>query len=129
MFPPLSKSRSHRDSFLCLRRGVSLIRLSSQEAFSLPTQRCFRVAHRLAACLILFSAYAEVFLLQIMHLMQSTGFSLPTQRCFSGSGHRVRGRSSFLCLRRGVSSPKVDQRIEEHFSLPTQRCFPFPEDP
>ena len=129
---PLSASvlRSERP-FLCLRRGVSG---NSQDVerfhdFSLPTQRCFRVAHRLAACLILFSAYAEVFLLQIMHLMQSTGFSLPTQRCFSGSGHRVRGRSSFLCLRRGVSTLQGDYVLKDNFSLPTQRCFRLQADP
>ena len=50
--------------FLCLRRGVSLlIKVDAVlSVFSLPTQRCFRIADSLEGKPLLFSAYAEVFL-------------------------------------------------------------------
>ena len=51
-------------AFLCLRRGVShrRHRLCRFIAFSLPTQRCFRIESDLFGAVYLFSAYAEVFL-------------------------------------------------------------------
>ena len=52
-------------------------------AFSLPTQRCFLEAEESITPAVLFSAYAEVFPDQIASKAVS---------------------SSFLCLRRGVSS-------------------------
>ena len=112
-------------AFLCLRRGVStwlppyLQRLS----FSLPTQRCFQMPARSTPAVVLFSAYAEVFLAKTLLERRRTHFSLPTQRCFrvsprsgsleflfsayaevflspTGSAYSV---ETFLCLRRGVS--------------------------
>ena len=90
--------------FLCLRRGVSLlIKVDAVlSVFSLPTQRCFRIADSLEGKPLLFSAYAEVFLAH----NQPRFFSL-----------------AFLCLRRGVSDPEIDRAGTVIFSLPTQRCF------
>ena len=91
-------------AFLCLRRGVSmqLPFILYQQVFSLPTQRCFRVILRGPSGLFLFSAYAEVFLAE---------------------NSRSRWRSTFLCLRRGVSDQMTRNRKRATFSLPTQRCF------
>ena len=51
-------------AFLCLRRGVSVTLLVGVQLvnFSLPTQRCFRIAAQEKESYELFSAYAEVFL-------------------------------------------------------------------
>ena len=73
-----------------------------QTFFSLPTQRCFRVARIELQLVSLFSAYAEVF---------------PAQ------GFRYLPEISFLCLRRGVSVVIVFRNYKKDFSLPTQRCF------
>ena len=91
-------------TFLCLRRGVSLpcVACFALSNFSLPTQRCF---YRDIGELIpyaLFSAYAEVF---------------PTLMTCTTP------RSTFLCLRRGVSQYGKSQKEIAAFSLPTQRCF------
>ena len=91
-------------TFLCLRRGVSIERMGYGPIipFSLPTQRCFFEFRCRCATLELFSAYAEVFLDQL---------------ALGG------GLATFLCLRRGVSSPIPDAKRRRAFSLPTQRCF------
>ena len=91
-------------TFLCLRRGVSIIILSLVALchFSLPTQRCFSTHHRAGPTSALFSAYAEVFLASDLF----------------GSKRR-----SFLCLRRGVSTRALSWSPCTGFSLPTQRCF------
>ena len=91
-------------AFLCLRRGVSEYFKDSPEgvAFSLPTQRCFQIVYPKCHDPFLFSAYAEVFLLEYFR--------------------RV-GAQSFLCLRRGVSIAVPGNAAETDFSLPTQRCF------
>ena len=93
-------------AFLCLRRGVSpsLHIHSRKPDFSLPTQRCFRGCPVLMEGGMLFSAYAEVFLI----LLLSEGFSV-----------------SFLCLRRGVSHRRSSCDFQKVFSLPTQRCFRY----
>ena len=70
--------------------------------FSLPTQRCFYYTTMVEGGLMLFSAYAEVFLIR---------------RVRSDADH------AFLCLRRGVSTGKHAQGTIGYFSLPTQRCF------
>ena len=91
-------------AFLCLRRGVSVAVAPDppETVFSLPTQRCFPESASDWAEGILFSAYAEVFLSIFPHT------SAP---------------SSFLCLRRGVSSTENLKNTKSRFSLPTQRCF------
>ena len=91
-------------AFLCLRRGVSEYFKDSPEgvAFSLPTQRCFQIVYPKCHDPFLFSAYAEVFLLEYFR--------------------RV-GAQSFLCLRRGVSDSIIGSNRSADFSLPTQRCF------
>ena len=71
-------------------------------AFSLPTQRCFYRLVIQVVFLSLFSAYAEVFLI---------------------NAGGLRGQSPFLCLRRGVSSTTAAASPSVSFSLPTQRCF------
>ena len=71
--------------------------------FSLPTQRCFVLVAGYYGIDLLFSAYAEVFLL----------------RTCAGSREE-----SFLCLRRGVSYGDQSCTGTMRFSLPTQRCFP-----
>ncbi len=93
-----------KDTFLCLRRGVSDALEIAAEAgcFSLPTQRCFWLQRSEMGIWQLFSAYAEVFLSPVS---SSTG------------------RFSFLCLRRGVSCIDVAVQACGCFSLPTQRCF------
>ena len=148
MFPPLSKSRSHRDSFLCLRRGVSL--------------------EAVIECVVdpLFSAYAEVFphlrpvqrhwmtfLCLRRGVSSSTGcfllvrhFSLPTQRCFFRPLHRrllqglfsayaevfppqKRASSiffSFLCLRRGVSDWGIGRVRRDWLFSAYAEVFPPP---
>ena len=91
-------------AFLCLRRGVSLevaVRLSD-DVFSLPTQRCFRLRGAGLLHGALFSAYAEVF--PESHATQTPWLT-------------------FLCLRRGVSLRAGDSYLHPVFSLPTQRCF------
>ena len=71
-------------------------------AFSLPTQRCFRVWNDAADTGWLFSAYAEVFPEgQFVALIDF----------------------AFLCLRRGVSESRRHFYRPSSFSLPTQRCF------
>ena len=75
---------------------------SARWSFSLPTQRCFRVARIELQLVSLFSAYAEVF---------------PAQ------GFRYLPEISFLCLRRGVSNIINQSCYHDRFSLPTQRCF------
>ena len=72
-------------------------------SFSLPTQRCFSTKTMPTVIGALFSAYAEVF----PPGLDSSG--LPR---------------TFLCLRRGVSSPYYFDERMAAFSLPTQRCFP-----
>ena len=71
-------------AFLCLRRGVSTLKIGAMYVvgFSLPTQRCFQADDLLKSELELFSAYAEVFL---------------------DAGISEMAEVSFLCLRRGVS--------------------------
>ena len=104
VFPRCGPACSAESAFLCLRRGVSPP--SSLAVFllcfSLPTQRCFLRITELELELRLFSAYAEVFL---------------------GHDVFVRSYSSFLCLRRGVSTIRDAFEPWEVFSLPTQRCF------
>ena len=75
-------------AFLCLRRGVSTLKIGAMYVvgFSLPTQRCFQADDLLKSELELFSAYAEVF------LKKPSG---------------VRFSRAFLCLRRGVSLTEV----------------------
>ena len=100
----LKRLTKEETSFLCLRRGVSEYFKDSPEgvAFSLPTQRCFQIVYPKCHDPFLFSAYAEVFLLEYFR--------------------RV-GAQSFLCLRRGVSIAVPGNAAETDFSLPTQRCF------
>ena len=76
-------------TFLCLRRGVSIGAYfpRGNPRFSLPTQRCFRERQGSGPFYLLFSAYAEVFLV---------AFKL---KLFF---------YSFLCLRRGVSELPED---------------------
>ena len=52
--------------------------------------------------MLLFSAYAEVFLPRLHHRDQL---------------------HPFLCLRRGVSGLEIGAKVDIIFSLPTQRCF------
>ena len=91
-------------TFLCLRRGVSLIVLlhASAVIFSLPTQWCFHTSYSQPLHQFLFSAYAEVF---PRH-----------QAAFSPA-------DPFLCLRRDVSIDTIRAERRLGFSLPTQRCF------
>ena len=91
-------------TFLCLRRGVSSEARQRLRGicFSLPTQRCFQSATDRSELRKLFSAYAEV---------------------FPPEATAIAGRSSFLCLRRGVSSFIHSNDTARDFSLPTQRCF------
>ena len=154
-------------TFLCLRRGVSPVRLCDLPhcRFSLPTQRCFYLSESAINALALFSAYAEVFLNLAIPILRGkpflclrrgvsvfrhlrgllSAFSLPTQRCFRVDGVRKKEAAlfsayaevfpglllsgfcftTFLCLRRGVSPLDYDALIGENFSLPTQRCFYF----
>ena len=104
VFPTLMTCTTPRSTFLCLRRGVSQYGKSQKEiaAFSLPTQRCFRLGIHRKRQKELFSAYAEVF------PRDSTGLG---------------DQPSFLCLRRGVSCTTVKCSVYTNFSLPTQRCF------
>ena len=104
VFPPARVPRSLTQPFLCLRRGVSFLseKFGSYHDFSLPTQRCFQRLLRLPDPWRLFSAYAEVF---------------PPPKSLG------RSPRTFLCLRRGVSSPALYRVGDKHFSLPTQRCF------
>ena len=80
-------------TFLCLRRGVSggNKNIDFFAHFSLPTQRCFSIISALSDGRTLFSAYAEVF--------RSCAASL-------------RICSAFLCLRRGVSQSKRQEKRE-----------------
>ena len=145
MFPSLEKPPVLASAFLCLRRGVSSPTGISRSriSFSLPTQRCFRPQRIGSLCQKLFSAYAEVFPQLQKTSSSNEDFSLPTQRCFladkaaalidqlfsayaevflssplpNAIGH------TFLCLRRGVSSPYYFDKRMAAFSLPTQRCF------
>ena len=57
-------TKGFKPSFLCLRRGVSLggLYIRVHQNFSLPTQRCFFLAEISEIRVMLFSAYAEVFL-------------------------------------------------------------------
>ena len=71
-------------TFLCLRRGVSLSPYGKE------------------LWMLLFSAYAEVFLPRLHHRDQL---------------------HPFLCLRRGVSGLEIGAKVDIIFSLPTQRCF------
>ena len=111
--------------FLCLRRGVSRQQYPEHGAgpFSLPTQRCFCNCYLHLYSNGLFSAYAEVFLrlrprpavlFPFLCLRRGVSFtaafaasispfSLPTQRCFWRHRSAQKERSTFLCLRRGVS--------------------------
>ena len=106
---PVSRS----GTFLCLRRGVSLLNASAPflSSFSLPTQRCFLLHLSGLPDGELFSAYAEVFLML-------TPESL--------------GKSPFLCLRRGVSpTPASNFGINVLFSayaevFPSLRPPPSP---
>ena len=104
VFPSRTARAKRSRSFLCLRRGVSLIVLlhASAVIFSLPTQWCFWVDRFDLRFTVLFSAYAEVF---------------PTLRFFSTAV------PAFLCLRRGVSTLHIVNHYTNSFSLPTQRCF------
>ena len=73
--------------------------------FSLPTQRCFQLAGRVGSLGVLFSAYAEVFLMR-------------------RKAQRLNG--SFLCLRRGVSPGyRKSDRIAPLFSAYAE-VFPRP---
>ena len=87
MFLSRSRDELERHAFLCLRRGVSQYTGKNEDftAFSLPTQRCFRIQILKLRSKKLFSAYAEVFL----------------RHSISRSPHQA-----FLCLRRGVSMSK-----------------------
>ena len=107
VFRPPKSISGLRSTFLCLRRGVSVVVNVSSDGtgFSLPTQRCFRRTRHCDDARRLFSAYAEVFLPAI------TPLTVPR---------------SFLCLRRGVSIAESICIMIVNFSLPTQRCFPYP---
>ena len=104
MFPLSAIKKPSRDSFLCLRRGVSGAERLKHFAlnFSLPTQRCFQSLEIVTGSRALFSAYAEV---------------------FPPAGGLFCHASSFLCLRRGVSRQPWMGFAVKSFSLPTQRCF------
>ena len=84
VFPGRDDRGQRGETFLCLRRGVSLASATAwvTACFSLPTQRCFLADKAAALIDQLFSAYAEV---------------------FPGPRSTQRGISAFLCLRRGVS--------------------------
>ena len=99
-------NRASGGTFLCLRRGVSVVVNVSSDGtgFSLPTQRCFRRTRHCDDARRLFSAYAEVF---------------PPLPAVMGNF------LSFLCLRRGVSPLTTSAETLDDFSLPTQRCFQF----
>ena len=104
MFLLAIDNRASGGTFLCLRRGVSVVVNVSSDGtgFSLPTQRYFRRTRHCDDARRLFSAYAEVFLPAI------TPLTVPR---------------SFLCLRRGVSIAESICIMIVNFSLPTQRCF------
>ena len=94
-------------------------------------------------CLLLFSAYAEVFLIFSAawkaagpFLCLRRGVSSPKAPGFMGTplfsayaevfpgAHRHRAhKAAFLCLRRGVSEKPQRGKSVIDFSLPTQRCF------
>ena len=167
VFPSGARQGQRLTPFLCLRRGVSVANPKNRivDGFSLPTQRCFQRWRSMGYCCLLFSAYAEVFLVRAMSLKKLPTFlclrrgvsvtaygrqaeiifSLPTQRCFSDAPRwnpvevlfsayaevfpltvpANFSRSTFLCLRRGVSEVHEFRFSLCHFSLPTQRCFPL----
>ena len=84
VFPVTLRTLSASMTFLCLRRGVSILptRRTGGKSFSLPTQRCFHSSQRPRRKPELFSAYAEVFLADWSFGVDTKDFSLPTQRCF-----------------------------------------------
>ena len=145
VFPHLRPVQRHWMTFLCLRRGVSILptRRTGGKSFSLPTQRCFHSSQRPRRKPELFSAYAEVFLADWSFGVDTKDFSLPTQRCFLRASRPksfsvlfsayaevflcllrlMRSFPSFLCLRRGVSPRRPPAKRLKSFSLPTQRCF------
>ena len=88
MFLSRSRDELERHAFLCLRRGVSQYTGKNEDftAFSLPTQRCFLSQLTNDSGYQLFSAYAEVFLIDRAY----DSVFVP-----------------FLCLRRGVSAKLV----------------------
>ena len=104
VFPGRDDRGQRGETFLCLRRGVSMRNASqtSGKTFSLPTQRCFLQDWIHRDYQELFSAYAEV-------------FPAPTTL--------MSAWPPFLCLRRGVSHPLGHGSGVSFFSLPTQRCF------
>ena len=104
VFPQNPGGKRFFSPFLCLRRGVSSVRIHQplKQLFSLPTQRCFSVPMSAKGFGLLFSAYAEVF---------------PQQQVGDAVG------VTFLCLRRGVSRSSAVRCLTSLFSLPTQRCF------
>ena len=84
VFPYTDLKAKVKEAFLCLRRGVSVrsAGTSRHSIFSLPTQRCFCQEMGEESVVMLFSAYAEVFLALPQSSSASIHFSLPTQRCF-----------------------------------------------
>ena len=146
VFPPLGKLIPSFSSFLCLRRGVSLILFvrSASGNFSLPTQRCFRndaapcfaittflclrrgvsIRNLMSESLVpLFSAYAEVFPGPLSWIKSMVTF-LCLRRGVSGENiGSTTATLAFLCLRRGVSFSTLNFLLKGSFSLPTQRCF------
>ena len=131
--------------FLCLRRGVSPQSCERQgsASFSLPTQRCFHSSSHAPLKRLLFSAYAEVFL--VPSRLRWIRFTFLCLRRGVSNQYRSPGRIAslfsayaevflvrpsvhdhrlaFLCLRRGVSAPFLSFVSSKNFSLPTQRCF------
>ena len=114
-----------------------------QTFFSLPTQRCFRVARIELQLVSLFSAYAEVFPWSLSSAITRKTFLCLRRgvswfcRWFSSftllfSAYAevfprqvvtTLPKISFLCLRRGVSKASCGLDAQYCFSLPTQRCF------
>ena len=146
MFPEQIRGCRLWFAFLCLRRGVSEYFKDSPEgvAFSLPTQRCFQIVYPKCHDPFLFSAYAEVFLLEYFRRVGAqsflclrrgvsiavpgnaaeTDFSLPTQRCFLRPHGSQSERPLFSAYAEVFPGEEPFIRIDDHFSLPTQRCFP-----
>ena len=84
VFPAAGKSQAAAATFLCLRRGVSmLIRAETwDQGFSLPTQRCFLGFADSGEPLRTFLCLRRGVSWKAATFPSRSIFSLPTQRCF-----------------------------------------------
>ena len=73
----------------------------------------------------LFSAYAEVFLVLFPSPTTRAAFLCLRRGVSKPRVFRQQKMPAFLCLRRGVSIFTVPWERMKTFSLPTQRCFCF----